>query len=343
MRKTILGLAAAAAITIPLVGTAAHASVTVDEAGKGFVGKGKVQTAFGWNNATTQKNQTGVTFSAEQPTTQSLSQDVSQTGVEHNFQMGVQSATQCGTQSGIQVVSQDLTCEFTNGSGTKVFHRDGVRDGDRTGTREGTKTATATASVTACATAPAPASRSGKQVGKVASALAATDKKTGQYTGWFLNGFTGTRFTPTSATRSGTPRPSAGTPSASARLRLGYTFGDSAFAGDYSFGDYTFEPVTGTEWGEWDALPGENPDDCLRSQNADHITQISNVITPGAITDGAVTDGAIVGGDVTDGPSPRSTIADGAITLIDPVRFGAVVNDGAAKVFATFGGVTKGL
>ena len=28
--------------------------------------------------------------------------------------------------------------------------------------------------------------------------------------------------------------------------------------------------MTGTEWGEWDALPGENPDDCLRSQNADH-------------------------------------------------------------------------
>ena len=44
--------------------------------------------------------------------------------------------------------------------------------------------------------------------------------------------------------------------------------------------------MTGTEWGEWDALPGENPDDCLRSQNADHITQISNVVTPGAITDG---------------------------------------------------------
>ena len=39
-----------------------------------------------------------------------------------------------------------------------------------------------------------------------------------------------------------------------------------------------FEPVTDVAWGEWDALPGENPDDCLRSQNADKITQISNVI-----------------------------------------------------------------
>jgi len=26
-----------------------------------------------------------------------------------------------------------------------------------------------------------------------------------------------------------------------------------------------------TTWGAWDELPGENPDDCLRSQNADKI------------------------------------------------------------------------
>ena len=63
--------------------------------------------------------------------------------------------------------------------------------------------------------------------------------------------------------------------------------------------------VTGTEWGEWDALPGENPDDCLRSQNADNITQISNVITPGAITDGAITDGAITDGAIADGDDHR--------------------------------------
>jgi len=115
------------------------------------------------------------------------------------------------------------------------------------------------------------------------------------------------------------------------------------FAGDYSFGEYSFEPVADTEWGDWDALPGENPDDCLRSQNADHISQLNNVITPGAVTDGTVTDGAIMDGDVTDGAITDGAIADGAVTLIDPVRFGEVVNDGAATVFATFGGVTKGL
>jgi hypothetical protein len=36
-------------------------------------------------------------------------------------------------------------------------------------------------------------------------------------------------------------------------------------------------------------------------------------------------------------------VVDGGITLIDPIRPGYVVNDGPAKVFATFGGVTKGL
>ena len=102
-----------------------------------------------------------------------------------------------------------------------------------------------------------------------------------------------------------------------------YTFGERTYGGwdfafggftfgDYAFGDYTFEDLSGTEWGEWDAASGENPDDCLRSENADKITLISNVVTPGAITDGAITDGA-------------------------------VTTDGAAKVFATFGGVTKGL
>ena len=90
--------------------------------------------------------------------------------------------------------------------------------------------------------------------------------------------------------------------------------------------------MTGTEWGEWDALPGENPDDCLRSQNADHITQISNVITPGAITDGAVTDGAITDGAITDGAITDGAITDGAIAY-GAITAGDVTANGTAKVF----------
>ena len=127
-----------------------------------------------------------------------------------------------------------------------------------------------------------------------------------------------------------------------------YTFGERTYGGwdfafggftfgDYAFGDYTFEDVSGSEWGEWDAASGENPADCLRSENADKITLISNVVTPGAITDGAV-----VVGNTEPGMSLGEYVVAGGITYGE-ITEGAVTNDGADKVFATFGGVTKGL
>ena len=36
-------------------------------------------------------------------------------------------------------------------------------------------------------------------------------------------------------------------------------------------------------------------------------------------------------------------VVNGGITLIDPIRTGVIVNDGAAKVSATFGSLTKAL
>jgi hypothetical protein len=57
-----LTLAAAAAFAV--VSTAAFATVTFDPAtGTGFVGKGDVQLALGWNNAQLQGNAKGATFS----------------------------------------------------------------------------------------------------------------------------------------------------------------------------------------------------------------------------------------------------------------------------------------
>lgn len=59
MKKMFLVAAAATA----LISTAALASVTFNfDTGVGFVGKGDVQTAFGWNNAQAQNNAPGVTF-----------------------------------------------------------------------------------------------------------------------------------------------------------------------------------------------------------------------------------------------------------------------------------------
>ena len=133
MRKSILGAAAFAVIATPLaLGSAANA-YTMDAAGNGFVGKGEVQSAFGWKNSVMQDNQNGMTFTGKQDATQTLTQSVTQKVVNAGSQMGVQTATQTGTQT----VSQDLTCTFTNGNGTKTFHREGVRDGERTGTRTG--------------------------------------------------------------------------------------------------------------------------------------------------------------------------------------------------------------
>jgi len=59
MKKMLWAAAAATAF----ISTAALATVTFDNTtGTGFVGKGDVQIALGWNNATLQRNANGVTF-----------------------------------------------------------------------------------------------------------------------------------------------------------------------------------------------------------------------------------------------------------------------------------------
>jgi len=331
------GLATAALMATATAGNAA----TLNTDGSGFVGKGEVQSAFGWNNKAAQDNQSKVTFTAEQPTSQALTQAVSQTGVEHNFQLGVQSATQSATQAGTQVVGQDLTCEFNNGNGTKVFHRDGVRDGERAGERTGTREGQRTVARIGERVGTRTGEQAGKQVGKVASAIDAKDKVTGQYTGWYLKGFT----TSVSST--------VGSPVWDAPQFGDYQFGERTYGGwdftfggfvyrDYNFGTYSWEDVSGVEWGEWDADSGENPADCLRSQNADHITQISNVITEGDVTDGAIKDGDVTVGSTEAGAEFGEYVVNGGIEY-GKITEGAVTNDGAAKVFATFGGVTKPL
>ena len=130
-------------IGLSVAGTT-HASVTADASGKGFVGKGDVQTAFGWSNKALQDavKDEALSFRGEVDTTTALTQQLEMAGTQAGTQSGTQSGTQAGTQAATQLVGQDLTCTFTNGNGTKVFHRDGVRDGERTGTREGTRLGT---------------------------------------------------------------------------------------------------------------------------------------------------------------------------------------------------------
>lgn len=49
MKRTILGGVALAGVAFFALSTAANASVTIDANGKGFIGKGDVQTALGLN------------------------------------------------------------------------------------------------------------------------------------------------------------------------------------------------------------------------------------------------------------------------------------------------------
>jgi hypothetical protein len=339
----ITALAATAFIASTAV---ANASVTIDAAGKGFVGKGDVQTALGLNNSALQKavDAKSLVFTAEQPTSQSLNQSVSQSGTQVGTQTGTQSGTQTGTQSGTRIVSQDLTCEFTNGSGTKTFHRDGVRDGERTGTREGTRTGSREGVRDGDREGTRSGTQAGTQTGSLAYDLDVEARKSNQYTGFILKGWKGTP----SYTETGAPSwnaPAYGDWSFGDWSFDGWSFGgDYQFDGAYTFGDYTFEDVAGVEWGEWNALPGENPDDCLRSQNADKITQISNVLTYGdptniTVIDGEVTPGVIAPGAVTPGQVKYSgnVEGDGAI------EYGPVVA-GAYKLFVSLnGGVAKAL
>lgn len=63
MRNKITKIGALAVVIAVATAVAAVAVVTFDPAtGKGFVGKGDVQTAFAWNNQQLQKNAAGVTF-----------------------------------------------------------------------------------------------------------------------------------------------------------------------------------------------------------------------------------------------------------------------------------------
>jgi len=62
-RNKRLSLAGILAAGVLAIGTVAHAAVAVDPGtGVGFVGKGDVQLAFGWNNAQLQNKASGVVF-----------------------------------------------------------------------------------------------------------------------------------------------------------------------------------------------------------------------------------------------------------------------------------------
>jgi hypothetical protein len=65
----------------------------LDADGTGFVGKGDVQTALGWNNQKLQSNATKLAFTTVQSASQALYRSATQAGT----QAGTQTGTQTGT------------------------------------------------------------------------------------------------------------------------------------------------------------------------------------------------------------------------------------------------------
>src|SRR5688572_19435502 len=118
-------------------GSAAHASVTMDDTGHGFVGKGDVQTALGYNNAQLQANAGTLTFSASQDATQPVTQDVTQSATRIATQTAVQYGVELGRQSAEQAMIETLSCTKDNGNVEQQV-RHGSRDGARTAERIGT-------------------------------------------------------------------------------------------------------------------------------------------------------------------------------------------------------------
>ena len=143
MRKNIIirGLTVGT-FTAALVGGVALASAgpasadTMDAAGQGFVGKGEVQSAFGWNNAKMQANQNGVTFTVKQNASQALSSSASQTATQEGSQSASQTGTKVYSQTATQDVTETLSC-FKNGAerAARRPQRRAVGHGDRHGDR----------------------------------------------------------------------------------------------------------------------------------------------------------------------------------------------------------------
>ena len=224
MRKTLLGLGVIAAIATPLAFASTASAATLDNTGKGFVGKGEVQSAFGWNNTKMQgATATGFKFSTTQDATQSVSQD----------------ATQVVTEHGSQLIVRTLSC--TVDGKNKHFEAYGTREGERTGSRGGERHGSLAGSLT----------------GNLLSDIAYDNKgKTGQWTGFYL-----TKFAEGSPSFSPTGNPVW---DAEATYTEPATFDGGALV------------LADIEWGGWQSEPGENPNDCDRTDTINGVPVVSN-------------------------------------------------------------------
>lgn len=315
---TRIGIAGGALAGVALIVGPAHASVTINTDGTGFVGKGDIQTAMGWNDKQLQDNAPRVgLISLSRPVSQALTSTASQSATQDGTQSATQAATQSATQTVTETVTETVSCTIDN---SQVVHiRSGSRDGSHTGTRTGTHTGSRSATRDASRTGSRTGTRSGTQTGTEAAQVAYTARtnsngKNGPITGFNLTGWQGTPVT----TLSGSPV--WGDPTFGA-----WSYGDWTGSGDFSFGSYTWGDYTwgdmtygGYTWSAWDSDPTENPASCLGG-NPD-VQNLSDQIVVTGSTDGGPVAGAITNDVVV--PGAFAATADpvpGAITYGDTV------------------------
>ena len=342
MRKTILGIAALAVIATPLALASAGNAYTADAAGKGFVGKGEVQSAFSWTNAKMQTNHTSITFKTQQDAEQALSATATEFATQDGTQSAVQYGVELGKQSAEQVMTETLSCEKTNGQVEQRF-RTGVRAGERNAERIGTAMGTRDAEREGTRTGSREGTRAGSLVGSLTADLNIENKKTGQYTGWFLKGYKAgdPRFTGTGSEQFG-----------AAQYTGDYGFGDWSF-GAYEFQPYEFQPYVwvgdfnfgATTWATEDFTadePNEDPNGVCKV-GANNVVNVTRTITPGAVT---VSDDVTVLATLDGNLVPDENVTPGDVHVtgesFGTTVPGAVTSTGIRSLIATFGTSTEG-
>ena len=348
----MLKVAAVSGALVASLAFAASASAAATYNGtSGFVGKGDVQTVFNMSNSVIQNtliaNKQAFTFSSTQATTQSLTQAVTESGVQSGMQAGVQSGMQAGVQSGTQDVSWLLSCTYQGKK--QVSYNYGTRDGIREGSREVSRNVSRDVTRDVSRSGSRTGSRAGSITGSIAASIAGDPRQTkgqNQFTGFNLKGLTVTGSTTDPAVWNA---PVMNDDFTSSNEWTGAWSENGTYVptgeGTYTFTTgYTFGDVT---WSGWDAAPGVNPADCLRTDTINGVpvvTELVNEVTDGAIhdgaiTDGAYTDGAIAGNDVI----PTGVLYSGNVEGDGAIEYGPVVA-GAYKLFVSLnGGVAKAL
>jgi hypothetical protein len=114
--------AAALGLGLVLVGAASASAYTMDSSGIGWVGKGEVQSAYGWNNKAMQDNVGGVTFVYDATATYDVTCEFDNRGGHHVItnpkSTGVNAAVSSDARNNSKGKAGPMTGWYLTGFGT---------------------------------------------------------------------------------------------------------------------------------------------------------------------------------------------------------------------------------